>query len=167
MRVTGGSLLNRRIECPPGIIRPAMDRMRESMFSILNSRGLITDAVFLDLFAGSGIMGLEALSRGFEHVVAIEKNPKVYNILLNNYKALKVKPNILKGDSLKVIPQEHFDVIYMDPPYYSGVYEKSLEVLPDCKIVILEHTTDVDFSGYEVIKQKKYGDKTLTYLRKA
>ena len=66
-----------------------------------------------------------------------------------------------------VIRKWIFVVIYVAPPYYSGVYEKSLEVLPDCKIVILEHTTDVDFSGYEVIKQKKYGDKTLTYLRKA
>ena len=97
---------------------------------------------------------------------AIEKNNKVYNILLNNYKSLKVKPNLLKGDSLKLIPNEYFDVIYIDPPYYAGVYEQALSVLPDCKIVILEHTTDVDFSGYEIIKQKKYGDKTLTYLKK-
>ena len=84
MRVTGGSLLNRRIECPPGIIRPAMDRMRESMFSILNSRGLITDAVFLDLFAGSGIMSIEASSRGAKEVTLVEKDYGKKRIIQKN-----------------------------------------------------------------------------------
>lgn len=168
MNITAGKFKGQKITAPDETItRPTLSKVRMAVFNTLQALIDFEGASFLDMFAGSGIMGLEALSRGFEHVVAIEKNSKVYNILLNNYKALKVKPNILKGDSLKVIPQEQFDVIYIDPPYYSGVYEKSLEVLPDCKIVILEHTTDVDFSGYEVIKQKKYGDKTLTFLRKA
>ena len=168
MNITAGKFKGQKVTAPDETItRPTLSKVRMAVFNTLQALIDFEGASFLDMFAGSGIMGLEALSRGFEHVVAIEKNPKVYNILLNNYKALKVKPNILKGDSLKVIPQEHFDVIYMDPPYYSGVYEKSLEVLPDCKIVILEHTTDVDFSGYDENKQRKYGDKTLTYLRKA
>lgn len=167
MNITAGKFKGQKITAPDETItRPTLSKVRMAVFNTLQALIDFEGASFLDMFAGSGIMGLEAISRGFERVVAIEKNPKVYNILLNNYKVLKVKPNVLKGDSLKVIPQEHFDVIYIDPPYYSGVYEKSLEVLPDCNIVILEHTTDVDLGKYEVIKQKKYGDKTLTYLRK-
>lgn len=167
MNITAGNFKGQKVTAPDETItRPTLSKVRMAVFNTLQALIDFEGASFLDMFAGSGIMGLEALSRGFERVVAIEKNPKVYNILLNNYKALKVKPNVLKGDSLKVIPQEHFNVIYIDPPYYSGVYEKSLEVLPDCNIVILEHTADVDFGKYEVIKQKKYGDKTLTYLRK-
>lgn len=167
MIITAGKYKGQKITAPDETItRPTLSKVRMAVFNTLQSLIDFEGASFLDMFAGSGIMGLEALSRGFEHVVAIEKNPKVYNILQNNYKFLKVKPNVLKGDSLKVIPQKYFDVIYIDPPYYSGVYEQALKVLPDCNIVILEHTTKVDFSGYEVIKQKKYGDKTLTYLRK-
>ena len=167
MNITAGKFKGQKVIAPDETItRPTLSKVRMAVFNTLQALIDFEGASFLDMFAGSGIMGLEAISRGFERVVAIEKNPKVYNILLNNYKALKVKSNVLKGDSLKVIPQEHFDVVYIDPPYYSGVYEKSLEVLPDCNIVILEHTTDVDFGKYEVIKQKKYGDKTLTYLRK-
>ena len=167
MNITAGKFKGQKITAPDETItRPTLSKVRMAVFNTLQALIDFEGASFLDMFAGSGIMGLEAISRGFERVVAIEKNPKAYNILLNNYKVLKVKPNVLKGDSLKVIPQEHFDVIYIDLPYYSGVYEKSLEVLPDCNIVILEHTTDVDLGKYEVIKQKKYGDKTLTYLRK-
>lgn len=167
MNITAGKYKGQKIIAPDeNITRPTLSKVRMAVFNTLQSLIDFEGASFLDMFAGSGIMGLEAISRGFEHVVAIEKNPKVYNVLLNNYKSLKIKPNILKGDSLKVVPQEHFDVVYIDPPYYSGVYEQALEVIPDCNIVILEHTTEVGFSGYEIIKQKKYGDKTLTYLRK-
>lgn len=168
MNITAGKYKGQKVIAPDeSITRPTLSKVRMAVFNTLQALIDFEGASFLDMFAGSGIMGLEAISRGFEHVVAIEKNPKVYNVLLSNYKSLKIKPNLLKGDSLKVIPQRHFDVIYIDPPYYSGVYEKALEVIPDCDIVILEHTTDVDFTGYEIIKQKKYGDKTLTYLRKS
>ena len=63
---------------------------------------------------------------------------------------------------------EKFDVIYIDPPYFSGIYEKSLNAIKNIVggIIILEHVTDVDLTGYEVIKQKKYGDKFITFLRK-
>ena len=167
MNITAGKFKGQKVVAPDETItRPTLSKVRMDVFNTLQALIDFEGACFLDMFAGSGIMGLEAISRGFEHVVAIEKNNKVYNILLNNYKSLKVKTNLLKGDSLKLIPNEYFDVIYIDPPYYAGVYEQALSVLPDCKIVILEHTTDVDFSGYEIIKQKKYGDKTVTYLKK-
>ncbi len=71
MRITGGTIRGRRVVCPPGVIRPAMDRMRESMFSIL---GPLDGFSFLDLFTGSGLVGLEAWSRGARPVVLVEKD---------------------------------------------------------------------------------------------
>jgi 16S rRNA (guanine966-N2)-methyltransferase len=75
-------------------------------------------------------MGLEALSRGFEEVVVFEKNPKVANIMKKNYSTLGLQPNLKIGDSLKLLEKldRKFDVIYIDPPYYSGVYEEVFKV---------------------------------------
>lgn len=168
MNITGGKLKGRKVIAPDeNITRPTLSKVRMAVFNTMQALIDFENASFLDMFAGSGIMGLEAISRGFKKVVAIEKNPKIFKILSQNYKSLNVSPNILLGDSLKKIPQEYFDVIYIDPPYYSGVYEQALKILPSCKIVILEHTTQVDFKDFEIIKQKKYGDKFLTYLKKS
>ncbi|MCD8377284.1 MAG: RsmD family RNA methyltransferase, partial [Candidatus Gastranaerophilales bacterium] len=73
------------------------------------------------------------------------------------------------GDSLKLIKNlnKNFDVIYFDPPYMSGIYEQSLSLIKTCGIVILEHITEINSVGYEVIKQKKYGDKYISFLIKS
>ena len=127
------------------------------------------ESSFLDMFAGSGLIGLEALSRGFSQIVSIEKNPKAFQIINSNFKRFAPPPKLIKGDSLKVIPalKENFDVIYIDPPYFSGIYEKSLEAVKNISkgIVILEHVTNVDFADFEIIKQKKYGNKLITFLK--
>ena len=124
---------------------------------------------FYDMYAGSGIMGLEALSRGFTTLFATEKNPKVAQILKSNYKKFSSKReiNFLLGDAVKLAARQSrkFDVVYIDPPYFSGVYEASLEAVKNiAEIVILEHVVDVDFAGWEVLKQKNYGGKTITFL---
>ena len=140
-----------------------------SIFNTLQALIEFNGSSFLDMFAGSGIMGLEALSRGFESAVAIEKNPKVVRVIKENFKKFKQAPKLLVGDSIKVLSksEQNFDVIYIDPPYFSGVYENSLEAVRNISsgIVILEHVVDVDFGDFEVIKQKKYGDKFVTFLR--
>ena len=123
------------------------------------------------MFAGSGIMGLEALSRGFSKIVAIEKNRKIYNVIKNNFSKYEKKNDLklILGDSLKICQKfdEKFNVIYIDPPYFSGVYEQSLAVVKDIgEIVILEHVVEVDIPEcFEILKQKKYGEKTITFLK--
>lgn len=126
------------------------------------------------MFAGSGIMGLEAISRGFQSVLVLEKNPKVARILKENYEKLGLKPDLIIGDSLKVLAKtdKTFDVIYIDPPYFSGIYEQSLEAIKNKSlinnksIIILEHVTDVDWEslGFKLIKQKIYSKKFITFL---
>lgn len=168
MNITAGKYKNQKITAPDeSITRPTLSKVRMAVFNTLQALIDFEDASFLDMFAGSGIMGLEALSRGFSKVTAIEKNPKVFKILQDNYKKIGEKQNLIKGDSLKLIPNEEFDVIYIDPPYYAGVYEQALFVLPECKIIIIEHATNINFSNYELIKQKKYGDKFLTFIKRA
>lgn len=171
MNITAGKFKGQKITAPDEkITRPTLSKVRMSIFNTLQAMIDFEGASFLDMYAGSGIMGLEALSRGFSKAVAIEKHPKAAQIIKNNYKKFSPAPVLLIGDSLKITPklQEKFDVIYIDPPYYSGIYEQSLEAIKDIAggIIILEHVNEVEFTGYELIKQKKYGDKFITFLCK-
>lgn len=175
MIITAGIYKGRKVIVPDEkIVRPTLSKIRESIFNSLFSIMDFEGKCFLDVFAGSGIMGLEALSRGFEWVLALEKNPKVAKVLKENYEKLKVTPNLIIGNSLKILSKldNKFDVIYIDPPYSSGVYEECLEkilinsLLQDDGIVILEHMTDIDWAGFDfkLIKQKKYSNKFITFL---
>ena len=171
MIITAGKFKGQKITSPDeGITRPTLSKIRMSIFNTLQSLTDFEESSFLDMFAGSGIMGLEALSRGFANVTAIEKNPKAAKIIKLNFKKFEPYPNLIIGDSIKIAQKLNmkFDVIYIDPPYFSGVYEQSLAAVLNItgNIIILEHVTDIEFSGYTVIKQKKYGDKFITYLYK-
>ena len=176
MIITSGIYRGRKVVAPDEkYVRPTLSKIRESIFNTLFSMMEFNGKKFLDMFAGSGIMGLEALSRGFEGVFSLEKNPKVAKILKENYANIKLTPNLIVGDSLKILPKinEKFDVIYLDPPYFSGIYEGSLgkikehALLKEGGIVILEHVKEVSWAdfGYELIKQKKYSDKLITFLK--
>lgn len=175
MIITAGIYKGSKIKIPDEkIVRPTLSKIRESIFNVLFSIMDFEGKSFLDVFAGSGIMGLEALSRGFEYTLAFEKNFKVAKVLQENYQNIKLKPNLIVGDSLKLMSNlnEKFDVIYVDPPYFSGVYEKCLEkiqdnsLLKDKGIVILEHAIDLCWTNFnfELIKQKKYSGKFVTFL---
>jgi 16S rRNA (guanine966-N2)-methyltransferase len=116
VRITGGSLAGRSVACPPGEIRPAMDRMRASIFAVL---GDLTGLSFLDLFSGSGIIGLEAFSRGAATVLLIEKDPGKRRTLSANA--------AIGGEavSVRIMPVERFvmgsrlsfDLVFLDPPF--------------------------------------------------
>ena len=175
MIITAGKYKGRKVIAPDeNVTRPTLSKAREAIFSILFSLMDFEGKSFLDMFAGSGIMGLEALSRGFENVLALEKSPKVARILKDNYTSLGLEPNVIITDSLRLKTDKRFDVIYMDPPYMSGIYEKALgkikkdNLLNELGIVILEHVTDIDWQslGFEMIKQKSYSKKLITFLKK-
>ena len=170
MIITAGKFKGQKIAVPDeSITRPTLSKVRMSIFNTLQSLIDFEGASFLDMFGGSGVMSLEAVSRGFDCALAIEKNPKAAGIIKSNFKKYDNSLELIVGDSLKVATkiEKKFDVIYIDPPYYSGIYEQSLEAIKNirAKIIILEHVTDVDFKSYEIIKQKKYGDKFITYIK--
>lgn len=168
MNITGGRYNGRKIQAPSEkIVRPTLSKVRMSVFNTLYSLiGDFEGKSFLDMYGGSGIIGLEALSRGFSEVVVCEKNKRVSDIIKSNYSLLGIEPKLYIGDSIDLVKAmcREFDVIYIDPPYMSGIYEQSLKVLPKCSIIVLEHVTEQELSGYKLIKQKKIGDKLLTFL---
>ena len=173
MNITGGKYNRQKITAPDeNITRPTLSKVRMSVFNTLGAIIDFNGKSFLDMYAGSGIMGLEAISRGFENLVAIEKNKKVYNIIKSNFEKYQGENEIklILGDSLKICQklEQKFDVIYIDPPYFSGIYEKSIKAVRNISnnIIILEHVTEIDIpADFEVIKQKKYGDKFITFLK--
>ena len=174
MIITGGKYKGRKIVAPDEkITRPTLSKVRQGVFNVLFSElGDFEGKSFLDLFGGSGIIGLEALSRGFEDIVVFEKNPRVAQILKKNYLTLGLSPNLRIGDSLKLLEKldRNFDVIYIDPPYYSGVYEEvfcqlSKADLQDT-IIITEHPEPLNIKGYTLVKEKNYGGKLVSFWTK-
>lgn len=168
MIITAGIYKGRKIESPDEkITRPTLSKVRMGVFNTLYSIiGDFEGKSFLDVFGGSGIMGLEALSRGFSRVKVFEKNPKVAQILKKNYQTVGLKPDLTIGDSTKLIlkTDEIFDVVYIDPPYMSGIYKDILSKVKG-NIIIVEHSETIEFDGYEVLKQKNYGGKIVSFLR--
>ncbi len=124
MRILGGTYKGRSLKTPNGsITRPTTSLVRSAVFDITQS--LVEGASFLDIFAGSGAMGLEALSRGAKEATFIEKNPKTISCVSDNISSLsidKTSTRILKGDALTLLKrlakkERQFDIIYIDPPY--------------------------------------------------
>ena len=169
MSITAGIYKGRKIESPDEkITRPTLSKVRMGVFNTLYSIiGDFEGKTFLDVFGGSGIMGLEALSRGFGKVKVFEKNPKVAQILKKNYQTVGLKPNLTIGDSTKLVAKldKVFDVVYIDPPYMSGIYEDILSKVQG-GIIIAEHSEVIEFDGYEVLKQKNYGGKMVSFLKR-
>ncbi len=172
MNITGGIYNRQRIKAPDeNITRPTLSKVRMSVFNTLAAMTNFSGKSFLDMYSGSGIMSLEAVSRGFETVVAIEQNKKVYSVIKSNFSKYEKFHDLklILGDSLKVCAKlnQKFDVIYIDPPYFSGIYEKSLDCVKNMgkEIIILEHVTDIEIPrDFKILKQKKYGDKFITFL---
>ena len=120
MRITGGVLKGRQIKCPKGVIRPAMDRMRESVFAIL---GDLSGKSFLDLFSGSGTLAIEAASRGAEHVELCEKDKIKIPVILENVAVIErelginVKCHFMPVEYFIKRCRTSFDYIFFDPPF--------------------------------------------------
>jgi len=121
MRVTGGRFLGRRLQVPPGKdVRPTTDKVRQAIFNILVHE--IQDARVLDLFAGSGALGIEAVSRGAEFAVFVEKHRVASNCLRRNLAEVTLEARLIEDDWLSAIgrlnaEQAGFDLVFADPPY--------------------------------------------------
>ena len=175
MRVTGGIYRGRTILCPPGEIRPSMDRMRQSLFSIL---GNLDGASFLDLFSGSGILGVEAASRGAAPVLLVEKDPKKKSSILKNISFVQT------GIDLVIAPVERFlrtnrrawDIIFLDPPFAREGKEAILDqagaaphLAPDGLVILHLHSAEKlsvdERPGLELADRRTYGQSLLLFFR--
>jgi 16S rRNA (guanine966-N2)-methyltransferase len=170
---------NRLLKTLPGKeTRPTSARVREAVFNIW--QGEIDHCRWLDLCAGSGSMGAEALCRGASLVVGIEQSSRACAIIQENWQQVannEQKFQILRGNvlqQLKKISGQKFDKIYFDPPYASGLYEAVLEAIADYQLldpqgeIGIEHSpnfTPPTISNWEISRQKVYGNTALTFYR--
>jgi len=175
MIITGGKYRSRKLTSPSEkIVKPTLSKVRESVFNILSSRIDFDGKSFLDLFAGSGIMGFEAISRGFSFLTAIDNNANNIALLKDNAKKLGIEGFFIKNNALNFLKtcEEKFDIIYIDPPYGSDLVEQSLNlifnnrVLTDNGIIIVEtqKNKSIDSAAFKVIKEAVYGFCKLTFL---
>ena len=116
MRITGGKYLRRKIICPPGVIRPAMDRMRESLFAIL---GDLSGLSFLDLFSGSGIVAIEAASRGADRIDLVEMDRGKKTTIEKNLSFVEEEKRLYMTDVMRFISTcpNSYSIVYADPPF--------------------------------------------------
>ncbi len=184
MRIIGGRFSGLRLT-PVGKgdagahLRPTTDRVRESLFSILEGGRFgdaIGQAVVLDLFAGTGALGLEALSRGAQSVTFVENGRAALRILSANIAKTRAETScrIIRRDARKLGPADAAPatLVFLDPPYGSEIGEKALEAaekggwLAPGALVILEDAKAADPpEGFEMIEAKRYGDTWITFLR--
>ena len=170
-RIIAGALAGRRLAVPPNGTRPTSDRVRESLFSILNGRGALAEARVLDLFAGSGALGFEALSRGAESLVAVVVARAATRILRENAAALGVEVEVHQSPAarfLRTAPRA-FDLILIDPPYDEDV-DPILEFLeagwaaPGAFVVVERSSRSAPPllpGGWEPWEERRYGETTL------
>lgn len=156
-------------------IRPTADMVKQAVFNKLVDR--IIGAKVLDLFCGTGALGIEAISRGAGEVIFVDKDKRSISLTEQNLKNLGIKSRTICQDyesALNLFVGQKFDIILLDPPYKSGFYEKALKLIKDNNllsddgIVVCEHNRDItiDFIGYELLDERKYGIKKVSYLRK-
>lgn len=184
MRVVGGALKGRKLAAlgkgdPAAHLRPTTDRVRESLFNVLGGGRFgdpIQDARVLDVFAGTGALGIEALSRGARTVTFMDSGRRSLGLIRRNIDVLGI------SDAVDVIPRDAtkigansaapYDLVFLDPPYGKMLGQKALAQLlsghwiADSALILLEENSQIDApAGFKVLDARNYGDTTISFLR--
>ncbi len=183
-RIIGGLVGSRKLASPAKITRPTSDRIRESIFNSLESKEVISDSKVLDLYAGTGALGLEALSRGAKSALLVEDNKMAAAVCIKNARLIE---DALRDEGVEVSAKVQiqpvktflesttgfFDIVFIDPPYElsNSEIEKCLDSLRErvssSSWVLVERSARVDaFSmvGYQLSEQKNFGDTVVYWL---
>ncbi len=177
MRVITGIARGRRLETLPGedVTRPTTESVKEALFSMIQFE--LEDKKVLDLFAGSGQLGIEALSRGARHCTFVENNRQAVNVIESNLVHCKLESNarVVLSDSLSfLMRKDNFDIAFLDPPYNQGLMEKSLEMLcplmSENGIIVCETSSNENlpesFASFKADRVRRYGKTKLTLYRR-
>ena len=179
MRVIAGAAKGHNLQTIEGLAtRPTTDRIKETLFNIIAFD--LPECSFLDLFAGSGGIGIEALSRGADEVVFVDAAAECQEVIIANLKHTKLqdKAKLMKMDALSALDklaaeEKSFDIIFIDPPYESGLYEPVLQkiirknLLKQEGYLITERSSQIPLeipAGMEVLREKAYKTTILTFL---
>lgn len=181
MRVISGKARGLKLDTPKNLdVRPTTDRVKESLFNIINP--YIRESNILDLFAGTGSLGIECLSRGAKNCVFVDKSKDSIGIVKSNVKKARVENkstilNIDFKDAVKrlSVQNQKFDVIFMDPPYYENMFIDCLKsidelnLLKEDGLIVVEHDTkdlfDDSIGRLYKSREKKYGNTTITFYK--
>jgi len=183
IRIIAGEYRGRKLQVPQGMdIRPSSDQLREGLFNMLSSLADYESMIFLDLYAGTGALGLEALSRGAKKVIFIEASRKNMSVLKQNIESISPEQNCIEltQDSSAqwlsgFVDPGHPCVVFLDPPFSGNEYElilKKLTVLPSIRagsLIVVEsnQAREVLFpEDFLLLKHRRYGSVTLDILRK-
>lgn len=182
MRVIAGKAKRLQLKTLPGLdTRPTTDRIKETLFNMIQSE--IYDVIFLDLFAGSGGIGIEALSRGADYAVFVDSNRKAVDIIKDNLNNTHLSEqseviNMTASSAIKKLSGTYlFDVVFMDPPYNKGLEIEVLNdpvfynILSDNALIIIEASLETmidldNISGFKLIKEKIYKTNKHIFIEK-
>ena len=182
MRIVGGKFRGRRLASPSSDhIRPTTDRTRESLFNILQHKIDFNEKRVIDLFAGTGALGLEAISRGASYCLFVEQGTEGRGLIRTNVEALGLQgvTRIFKRDACDLGPigaAAPFDLVFMDPPYAKGLGERAIASLVsggwitrDALVVLEEAKAFMPdaIAGFEVLDQRIFGETALSFLQLA
>jgi 16S rRNA (guanine966-N2)-methyltransferase len=174
MRIIAGAYKGRNLKSPPSLnVRPTSDRLRETLFNVIAPR--IEDARFLDLCAGSGAVGIEALSRGASHVTFVDRSRRMCKLIEANVELCRISEEqqviycAEVNEFLRQSKNEHWDIVFFDPPYKED-YLQTLQLLGsgDHALVIAEHHHKTDLpetvGGLQRTRILKQGDSALSFF---
>lgn len=182
MRVIAGTARRLHLKTPEGMdTRPTTDRIKETLFNMIQAQ--VPGSVFVDLFSGSGGIGIEALSRGAKHAYFVENAREAISCIQENLSFTKLadKATLIKQDAagaLSLISEKEADIIFMDPPYRSGCEKNIFSVLANQRyvtedtLIIVEAELKKDFGfleelGFTVIKEKNYKTNKHVFVKKS
>lgn len=180
MRVIAGSARRLQLKTVKGMeTRPTTDRIKETLFNMLQND--IEGCTFLDLYSGSGAIGIEALSRGAGRAVFVENNREALNCIKENlrFTGLADKGTVMQNDVLSAINvlKDRFDIVFMDPPYHKEIEKETLarlaksDIINEASVIIVEAALETEFPyitdyGYEIIREKLYKTNKHVFIKR-
>lgn len=169
MRIVAGRAGGRRLHAPPGNrLRPTSERVREALFAALGSMRAIEGAHVVDLFAGTGALGIEAMSRGAAAATFVDHDPRAVTAIRANLEATGLEGTVVCSDAMRYLrtTTAAFDLALVDPPYAFEGWAELLAALP-APLAALESDRPVEVEpGWEVVRTRRYGDSVVTLARR-
>lgn len=185
-RIIAGAIGSLQLKSAAKATRPTSDRVKESLFARLDAMGVIEDSVVLDLFAGTGALGLECASRGAKSVHFIEQDRKAFELLLSNVQAAQASlikqgfPSNLSAQNLDATKflkatKATFDLVFLDPPYefsteaMNEILREATTLIKENGLVVIERSIRnlaLEYPSYNIEQTRKYGDSVLQFLRR-
>ena len=169
VRIIAGEFKSRRLIAPEGDqTRPTPDRLREALFAALGDR--VDDAIFLDAYAGSGSVGIEALSRGARRAIFVEKHPRAILALKANLASLGLtgRAAVVTSAAAKALRQHVADIVFLDPPYdREAEYSVAMEAVSGCRLLLVQHSIRLTLpevcGELSRIRQMRQGDNVVSF----